>query len=539
MVSPQGSPSDSRIDPDADGDLELAEIFRPPPRSYEVFPAAMFTVPDTVAGAETGVSEVMAGMPPGHPSGPVPVVPAGDGPPGSLGVLPVPPPPPPPPEPPRRKRKAAMVTAAAVVLAGAGGAVAYGEAHKTVTLDVDGDVTTVETFQGDVADLLTDEGVEVSRRDEVAPGIGAALSDGSTVVVRTAHRLTLRADGERRTAWVAALDADQALDTLSAREGDVVLLPAVAGGSATLPMRLHVDGPVTLVAGGKEQQVADGAVMLDALLAAHDVRVDGDDRIVVERRPAEGSEEPALTVVVQQVQTSIEETVSEIPFETVTATDPGHYEDLGPYLARSGAVGERVTSWDITRVDGKVTSREKLSTWVSRPPVDKVIMYGTKARPAPEPEKKDKDKGKEAGKDASKDSSKDSGKDSPKGEDGPKGKDSPKGDDEPKEEDRPEPDATAPVDEPAQETRAQTLSAPVGDVWTSLAACESGGDPTTNTGNGYYGLYQFSQGTWEAMGGSGLPSDASAAEQTMRAQALQRQSGWGQWPACSAALGLS
>jgi len=75
-------------------------------------------------------------------------------------------------------------------------------------------------------------------------------------------------------------------------------------------------------------------------------------------------------------------------------------------------------------------------------------------------------------------------------------------------------------------------------VWAALAQCESGGNPSTNTGNGYYGLYQFSLPTWQAMGGSGLPSEASGAEQTMRAQKLQAQSGWGQWPACAAKLGL-
>ncbi|WP_391592315.1 transglycosylase family protein [Winkia neuii] len=65
-----------------------------------------------------------------------------------------------------------------------------------------------------------------------------------------------------------------------------------------------------------------------------------------------------------------------------------------------------------------------------------------------------------------------------------------------------------------------------------------GGNPATNTGNGFYGLYQFTASTWHAMGGSGLPSDASAAEQTMRAQKLQQQAGWGQWPGCAASLGL-
>lgn len=80
-------------------------------------------------------------------------------------------------------------------------------------------------------------------------------------------------------------------------------------------------------------------------------------------------------------------------------------------------------------------------------------------------------------------------------------------------------------------------SAPDG-VWSALAQCESGGNPATNTGNGYYGLYQFSLGTWQSVGGTGLPSEATAAEQTMRAQILQQRAGWGQWPHCARQLGL-
>lgn len=82
-------------------------------------------------------------------------------------------------------------------------------------------------------------------------------------------------------------------------------------------------------------------------------------------------------------------------------------------------------------------------------------------------------------------------------------------------------------------------AAPTGGVWAALAQCESGGNPTVVSGNGlYYGLYQFSIGTWASVGGSGLPSQASPAEQTQRAQALQARSGWGQWPHCAAKLGL-
>jgi hypothetical protein len=71
-----------------------------------------------------------------------------------------------------------------------------------------------------------------------------------------------------------------------------------------------------------------------------------------------------------------------------------------------------------------------------------------------------------------------------------------------------------------------------GDYWAQLRACESGGDYSTNTGNGYYGAYQFDQSTWESVGGSGLPSDASPEEQDMRAQMLYEQSGSSPWPVC-------
>ncbi|QHO90418.1 transglycosylase [Actinomyces sp. 432] len=75
-------------------------------------------------------------------------------------------------------------------------------------------------------------------------------------------------------------------------------------------------------------------------------------------------------------------------------------------------------------------------------------------------------------------------------------------------------------------------------VWAALAQCESGGNPTTNTGNGFYGLYQFSLSTWRAMGGTGYPHEADTATQTAMAKKLQAQAGWGQWPHCAAQLGL-
>lgn len=68
----------------------------------------------------------------------------------------------------------------------------------------------------------------------------------------------------------------------------------------------------------------------------------------------------------------------------------------------------------------------------------------------------------------------------------------------------------------------------------AIAACESGGDPTAVNPAGYYGKYQFSLPTWQAVGGKGNPAEATEAEQDLRAAILYNQSGPGQWPVCGA-----
>ncbi|MFW0792519.1 transglycosylase family protein [Gordonia sp. CPCC 205515] len=72
--------------------------------------------------------------------------------------------------------------------------------------------------------------------------------------------------------------------------------------------------------------------------------------------------------------------------------------------------------------------------------------------------------------------------------------------------------------------------------WDAVAACESGGNWGTNTGNGYYGGLQFSQSTWEANGGSGSAANASREEQIRVAENVLASQGPGAWPTCGANL---
>ena len=94
--------------------------------------------------------------------------------------------------------------------------------------------------------------------------------------------------------------------------------------------------------------------------------------------------------------------------------------------------------------------------------------------------------------------------------------------------------AVATLAAPATSANAAPLEA-----WDALAQCESGGNWSINTGNGYHGGLQFSQSSWNAAGGSGSPAAASKAEQIRVAENLLQMQGWGAWPSCNQKLGLS
>jgi hypothetical protein len=101
---------------------------------------------------------------------------------------------------------------------------------------------------------------------------------------------------------------------------------------------------------------------------------------------------------------------------------------------------------------------------------------------------------------------------------------------------------TQPPPPPHPEPEARSSGVGSGDPysdasWDRLAGCESGGDWSVNTGNGYYGGIQFSLSSWRSVGGSGYPHENSRAEQIHRGQLLWEQGGWAHWPACTSSFG--
>ncbi|MFF3842453.1 transglycosylase family protein [Streptomyces sp. NPDC001930] len=86
---------------------------------------------------------------------------------------------------------------------------------------------------------------------------------------------------------------------------------------------------------------------------------------------------------------------------------------------------------------------------------------------------------------------------------------------------------------------AGTASAATVSEWDTVAACESGGNWSINTGNGYYGGLQFSASTWAAYGGTAYAATANQASKSQQiaiAEKVLAGQGKGAWPSCGVGL---
>ena len=373
------------------------------------------------------------------------------------------------------------VAAATALLVAGTAAAAVGTSYRHVTVEVDGVAHDVSGFFTTAGDALSTAGVSVGAHDLVAPASDQRVASGDTVVVRTATEYDVTVDGNKTTAW----------STAPSISGVLAALPASASSMAADRSYTRAEMPVAetgetihVIADGTTTDiVASSSEGTTAILEKAGVSAGPIDRVTLENKDGE------TTLRVARVVRGTVSTTTEIPYETEERED-AEAEEGTEKTVQEGVAGSEVTEAYQETIDGNVTVSAVLSTTRTEP-TKRVVSKGTKA-------KKTEDTSASSSSGAASSGSSSSGS-----------------------------SAAAPA----------AVSGDDAAIWAAIAQCESGGNPSINTGNGYYGMYQFSLPTWRSVGGSGLPSDASVEEQTMRARMLQQRSGWGQW-GCAYRLGL-
>lgn len=193
--------------------------------------------------------------------------------------------------------------------------------------------------------------------------------------------------------------------------------------------------------------------------------------------PLDATVEDGATITVTRVTSASVAEDYAVPFETTKKNDP-HLNKGEEKVITEGKDGAGKRTYHVTYHDGVEVSRQLVVETITTPAINKVISVGTKTE----------------------DTTDNSG-----GNTG----------------------APAPA---------------VGEgIWDQIAQCESSGNWSINTGNGYSGGLQFAPGTWAGAGGLAYAPYAYMAtreQQIAIAKKIQASQGWGAWPACTRKLGL-
>ncbi len=278
-------------------------------------------------------------------------------------------------------RKLLIGLVALVVLAVAGTTLGYAAMGKTVTLSVDGESQEISARADTVGEVLEAEGIEVSERDIVAPGPDEQVVDGTKINVRYARPVQLTVDGETSTHYVTALEVDNALGEIgdsydNARLSVSRSLDIDRGGIAlevVTPKKLKVK-----LGAGKLRKRVITALTVSEALDQLGVKPDANDQTKpsLDTEIADGDRIVFTNVKVTKKRVKGET----VGFGTVEREDDSLFvgEDK---VDTEGRPGLRDATYRVLTRNGKVVTRKQLKATVTRKPVDKVVLVGTKEKP--------------------------------------------------------------------------------------------------------------------------------------------------------------
>ncbi|WP_420096137.1 ubiquitin-like domain-containing protein [Brevibacterium sediminis] len=398
------------------------------------------------------------------------------------------------------KNRKVQIAAQAVVITGlVGGTGAVVTMNKPVTLEVNGQAEEIRTFGGTVGDILDSHEIDVDKRDQVKPGVGTKVDRDMTITVNTAKKVALSVDGKETNEWTNANTVGQALADLGvdAKGADLNAKASQRLKDEGNDIEVTTSKDLTVVADGKDHKVSAAVGTAKEALKDTGVNFDKDDFLSVPMS-AEVSDGQVLTV--NRVKNDTVKDKQAIKAKVETKKSDSLYEGETK-VETEGKDGEKQVTYKVKTINGEEVKKEKKDEKVLSEPKTKVVIQGTKKKEEPA--------------DTGGSDSGDSG-DSGSGDSGDSGDSSTGG-------------GSGSGSMSTAEIKAM-LGGP-GSKWYSVVECESNFDPKASNGT-HFGLFQFLPSTWQAMGGSGNPSDASPQEQFQRAKKLQAEAGWGQW-ACA------
>jgi uncharacterized protein YabE (DUF348 family) len=338
------------------------------------------------------------------------------------------------------------------------GLVAFVGNNKTVTLNVDGKVSSVQTFGGTVGQVVKGAKVELQPSDRVSPSADSRVQDGSVINVNLAKAVKVSLDGAERTINTTSPTVEGLVTELGVASASEVSVPKDAQLSVSGSfVSISTPKNVSIVADGKAAQTTTTAATVSQVLTDAGVSLAASDRT---SQPGNAPVVNDMVIKVSRIDVSKTAEITEpVPFESVS-TESAELFKGEKDVTQAGVAGTLNKSFKLVLVDGREASRTLVSQAVSVQPVTEKVTVGTKEKPKPAAQA---------------------------GNSG----------------------AAA----PAMMNEA---------MWNKIAQCESTGNWSINNGNGYYGGLQFDIRTWLSAGGGAYAPNASLATKAQQIDIANR-----------------
>ncbi|KRE87999.1 transglycosylase [Arthrobacter sp. Soil764] len=343
------------------------------------------------------------------------------------------------------------------------GLVAFVGNNKTITLNVDGKASSVQSFGGTVEQVVKTANLELKPGDRVSPSLDATVHNGTVININQAKEVKVSLDGAEKTVNTTAQDVEDLVTELGVASASSVSAPKDATLSlAGSYVSISTPKTVSIVADGKVNTATTTALTVGKVLEDSGVTLGANDR---SSQPANANVVNNMVIKVSRVDTSQTAVTSEgVPFETVTVESADMLKGEKE-VTQAGAAGKLERTFKLVLVDGREASRTLVSENVAVQPVTEKITVGTKAKPAPQ---------------------------------------------------------AAPAAPAGANTGAAAPAMMNEAMWDKIAQCESTGNWSINSGNGYYGGLQFDIRTWIGAGGGAYAPNASLATKAQQIDIANR-----------------
>ena len=346
------------------------------------------------------------------------------------------------------------------------GLVAFVGNNKTITLNVDGKVSSVQTFGGTVGQVVKSANLELNPADRVSPSVDASVQNGTVINVNKAKEVKVSLDGSEKTVNTTAQDVAGLVTELGVASASSVSAPkdaqlSVAGSYVSI----STPKTVSLVADGKVDTATTTAATVGKVLEDAGLVLGANDR---SSQPVNAHVVNNMVIKVSRVDTGQTAVATEdVPFETVTS-ESGELLKGEKEVTQKGAAGKLEKTYKLVLVDGREASRTLVSETVAVQPVPEKVTVGTKPKPVAQTA----------------------------------------------------PAASAPA--AGANTGAAAPAMMNEAMWDKIAQCESTGNWSINSGNGYYGGLQFDIRTWIGAGGGAYAPNASLATKAQQIDIANR-----------------